>query len=89
MTPILGRVDNDKILCAHKVPFTTLLSAHRAQLKHSLCSIQSAREQAGSRHRRDVWGREQEEARHPHAGLKPEEGAGKETGLGEETWTTA
>lgn len=32
MTPILGRVDNDKIRCAHKVPLTTLLCAHRAQL---------------------------------------------------------
>lgn len=55
MTPILGRVDNEKILCAHKVPFTALLSACRAQLKCSVCSFQSVEKQAGSRHK-DVWG---------------------------------
>lgn len=47
MTPIWGRVDNDKIPCAHKVPFTTLLSARRAQLTHSPPSIHSAQKQAG------------------------------------------
>lgn len=65
MTPILGRVDNDKILCAHKVPFTTLLCAHRAQLKCSLCSIQSAEKQAQRWHetcKEMSVGREREEA---------------------------